>query len=48
MAALVALNLLWTGVRLVRHAAGGLLDEEDTELLDRLRDVARSAAWATA
>lgn len=37
VAALVALNLMWTGVRLVRHAAGGLLDEEDTELLERLR-----------
>ena len=36
VAALVALNLMWTGVRLVRHAAGGLLDEEDTALLDRL------------
>ncbi len=36
VAALVALNLMWTGVRLVRHAAGGLLDEEDTALLNRL------------
>jgi cation diffusion facilitator family transporter len=36
-AALVGLHLLWTGVRLVRHAAGGLLDEEDTALLERLR-----------
>ena len=35
-AALVALNLLWTGVRLLRQAASGLLDEEDTALLDRL------------
>jgi cation diffusion facilitator family transporter len=35
-AALVALNLMWTGFRLVRRAAGGLLDEEDTELLNRL------------
>lgn len=33
VAALVALNLLVTGFRLVRHAAGGLLDEEDTQLL---------------
>src|SRR5262245_53972429 len=39
VAALVALNLMWTGVRLVRHAAGGLLDEEDTALLSRLRAV---------
>ena len=36
IAAVVALNLMWTGVRLVRHAAGGLLDEEDTPLLSRL------------
>jgi len=36
VAALVALNLMRTGFRLVRHAAGGLLDEEDTALLNRL------------
>jgi len=40
-AGLVALNLLWTGFRLVRHAAGGLLDEEDTTLLNRLLEVLR-------
>jgi cation diffusion facilitator family transporter len=39
LAAVVALNLLWTGFRLVRQAAGGLLDEEDTALLDRLLEV---------
>ena len=39
VAALVALNLMWTGVRLVRQAAGGLLDEEDTALLRRLLGV---------
>jgi cation diffusion facilitator family transporter len=39
VAAVVALNLMWTGARLVRQAAGGLLDEEDTALLDRLLDV---------
>ena len=39
VAAVVALNLLWTGFRLVRHAAGGLLDEEDTALLDRFLEV---------
>jgi cation diffusion facilitator family transporter len=33
VAALVAVNLAWTGVRLVRQAAGGLLDEEDPKLL---------------
>jgi cation diffusion facilitator family transporter len=36
VAALVALNLLWTGLRLIRDAAGGLLDEEDSALLARL------------
>jgi cation diffusion facilitator family transporter len=41
VAAVVAVNLMWTGFRLVRHAAGGLLDEEDTELLDRLLQVLR-------
>jgi cation diffusion facilitator family transporter len=35
-AAVVGLNLAVTGGRLVRQAAGGLLDEEDTVLLDRL------------
>jgi cation diffusion facilitator family transporter len=39
VAAVVALNLLWTGFRLVRHAAGGLLDEEDPTLLKRLLGV---------
>jgi cation diffusion facilitator family transporter len=36
LAGVVALNLMWTGWRLVRHAAGGLLDEEDPGLLTRL------------
>ncbi len=39
VAAVVALNLLWTGLGLVRQAAAGLLDEEDPELLNRLLDV---------
>jgi divalent metal cation (Fe/Co/Zn/Cd) transporter len=29
---------VWTGYHLVRHAAGGLLDEEDTTLLGKLVD----------
>jgi cation diffusion facilitator family transporter len=41
VAAIVALNLMWTGARLVRQAAGGLLDEEDTALLNRLLEVLR-------
>jgi cation diffusion facilitator family transporter len=36
VAGIVGVNLAWTGLRLVRHAAGGLLDEEDTTLLGRL------------
>jgi cation diffusion facilitator family transporter len=36
VAAIVGVNLGWTGLRLVRHAAGGLLDEEDTKLLGKL------------
>ena len=36
VAAIVGINLAWTGLRLVRHAAGGLLDEEDTALLHKL------------
>jgi cation diffusion facilitator family transporter len=36
VAAIVGANLGWTGLKLVRHAAGGLLDEEDTALLGKL------------
>jgi cation diffusion facilitator family transporter len=36
VALLVALSLMWTGWSLVRHAAGGLLDEEDPVLLSRV------------
>lgn len=36
VALLLAANLAFTGFGLVRHAAGGLLDEEDTALLARL------------
>jgi len=42
VAAVVALNLMRIGFRLVRHAAGGLLDEEDSVLLSRLLEVLRS------
>jgi cation diffusion facilitator family transporter len=35
-AIVVAVNLALTGARLVRQAAGGLLDEEDTRLLEEL------------
>ncbi len=35
-AAVIGGHLLLTGVRLVRYAAGGLLDEEDPELLQQL------------
>lgn len=36
IAALIGANLARTGFRLVRYAAGGLLDEEDPPLLERL------------
>ncbi|HEY7040860.1 MAG TPA: cation diffusion facilitator family transporter [Methylomirabilota bacterium] len=36
VALVVAFNLMWTGVRVIRQASAGLLDEEDTALLDRL------------
>jgi cation diffusion facilitator family transporter len=36
VAAIVGANLGWTGIALVRHAAGGLLDEEDTALTGKL------------
>ncbi|GIW44006.1 MAG: cation transporter [Candidatus Binatia bacterium] len=36
VAAGVAVHLAFTGFRLVRYAAGGLLDEEDPQLLQRL------------
>jgi cation diffusion facilitator family transporter len=39
VAAVVAMNLMWTGVRLIRQASAGLLDEEDPALLDRLLQV---------
>ncbi|MGD9762736.1 MAG: cation diffusion facilitator family transporter [Candidatus Binatia bacterium] len=38
VAAIVGLNLVWTGVGLVRQAAGALLDEQDTALLQRMVD----------
>ncbi len=44
VAATVAVSLMWTGVRLVRHAAGGLLDEEDAPLLHRLTAVLQRSA----
>src|SRR4029079_3318092 len=42
VAAVVALNLLWTGLRLVRPAAARLLDEEDTAPLRRRAAVLRN------
>jgi cation diffusion facilitator family transporter len=36
IAMIVGANLAWTGCRLVRHAGGGLLDEEDRDLLKEL------------
>jgi len=36
VAVFVGINLAFTGIRLVRYAAGGLLDEEDSTLLTKL------------
>lgn len=36
IALLVGFNLVWIGLGLVRHAAGGLLDEEDVDLLQKV------------
>jgi cation diffusion facilitator family transporter len=44
-ALVVGANLGWTGVRLVRESAGGLLDAEDTELLGRLVGAFRVSAF---
>ena len=41
----VGLNLGYTGARLVRHAAGGLLDEEDTSLLTRIVEAFEASAF---
>ena len=43
-AIVVGLNLAWTGFGLVRHAAGGLLDEEDSALLSRLVEAIERSA----
>jgi divalent metal cation (Fe/Co/Zn/Cd) transporter len=40
LAALVALNILWTGVRLMKESVGGLMDEAVTsEVARRIRDI---------
>jgi len=38
LAALIGVNLAWIGFKLVRQAAGGLLDEEDPEVVSALVD----------
>lgn len=44
VAGLLGLNLAWTGWKLVRHAAGGLLDEEDAEIVRRLVSAADASS----
>jgi cation diffusion facilitator family transporter len=39
IAILVALNILWTGSKLIRRAIGGLMDEIDPEIDARLREI---------
>lgn len=44
VAGVVGLNLAWTGIKLVRQAAGGLLDEEDPVLVKKLVDALDQAS----
>lgn len=44
VAGMVGLHLVWTGLALVRHAAGGLLDEEDAPLLQRVVEAVNANA----
>ena len=39
LALLVALNILWSGSRLVRRSVSGLMDEVDPQIEDRLRQI---------
>ncbi len=39
IAILVALNILWTGSKLIRRAVGGLMDEMDPEIDAKLREI---------
>lgn len=41
VAMLVGLQLAWTGLRVVRRSVGGLLDEEDREILKTLAEILR-------
>ena len=44
VAGIVAVNLLFTGIRLVRRAGGGLLDEEDPALIRHIVEAFESTA----
>ncbi|WP_136635747.1 cation diffusion facilitator family transporter [Pseudooceanicola onchidii] len=45
LAALVAVNILWTGWKMVREATGGLMDElHDPALVDDLQEIIRLSA----
>lgn len=45
LAALVALNILVTGWKMVREATGGLMDEiQDTDLIDEMKEIIRKTA----
>ena len=39
VAILVAINIFWTGGKLIRQSAGGLMDEADSGIGNKLRDV---------
>lgn len=42
VAILIGFHLAWTGLSLVRNSIGGLMDEEDPELIRDLADVCRN------
>jgi cation diffusion facilitator family transporter len=44
VAGILGLNLAWTGWKLVRQAAGGLLDEEDLQIVRRLVSAADASS----
>jgi cation diffusion facilitator family transporter len=44
LAILIALNILWTGIKLISHACHGLMDRSDLALDDRIRRLLNQAA----
>lgn len=42
IAILTALNILWTGFRLIKKSIGGLMDQTDPELHNKIRDIIKA------